>query len=532
MPKTVLGIDIGTSSIKFVQLTKSFRGPAAAKFFENPVPQSLPEAQAADSIIPEWNTDLAKIIKESIEEKGLASDEYITSLPSRLIMMREVKLPFKEVAKIRQVIKFEIEQSLPFPPEEVVVDFLVNDENQEKALVTAFCLHKRNLSNHLSLLNAAGIEPKIVIIDSFPILRALKESAHNLEGVIVHLDLGAKNTTVNIFKDGAFAYTRAIPKAGNFITRKIKDRFEISFEEAETLKKDPAIDLTSSDLSDTAQIISRSLEEIAAEVSYTINSFWAKKGEYPVNKILLGGGTSSLKGIEQILGNKLNSDVSLFLPKSFFEVSGTEQEQVMNSPVFHISLGLAALETDDKIRRINLRREEYVHKGIDKKVKNNIKYAAGLLAAIIVLSGFNSTFDLFQKKNENKDMEKRIMSIYREIIPAGNVVNEIVQSEQYVGKVKEEFRKFQQIMETKTTPIEVMRELSTIIPKDFQIKILDLSLREKKLEIKGEAEKLESVDKLQKMLKSSPSFKEIKISSIQMNQVKNIAEFTLDIELN
>jgi len=530
--KTVLGIDIGSSSIKFVQLTKSFRGQATARFLEKPIPSSLPDAQATDSIIPEWNTDLAKIIKDSIEEKRFASDEYITSLPSKLIMVREVKLPFKEAAKIRQVIKFEIEQSLPFPPEEVVVDFLVSDENQENALITAFCLHKRNLSNHLSILNAAGIEPKVITIDSFPILRALKESVLNLEGVIVHIDLGAKNTTVNIFRGGEFAYTRAIPKAGNFITTKIKNRFEISFEEAETLKKDPVVDLASPYLSDTVQIISKALEEIATEISYTINSFRVKKGEYPVNKILLSGGTSSLKGVAQFLGNKLNSNVSLFLPKSFFEVSGIEQEQAINTPIFHISLGLAALETDDEIRRINLRREEYVFKSIDKKVKNNIKYAAGLLGAIIVLSGFNLTFDLFQKKNENKDVEKRIMSIYREMLPTGNVVNEVVQAEQYIGKVKEEFRKFQQIMETKSTPLEVMRELSTTIPKDFQVKILNLSLREKKLEIKGEAANLESVDKLQNMLKLSPLFKDIKISSIQMNQIQNIAEFTLDIELN
>jgi len=531
MPKKILGIDIGSSSIKFVQLSKSFRGISTARFSEKPIP-SLEVAKTTDPNLPKQEINLSQILKQAIEEKGLASDEYITCLPSKLAMIREVNFPFKDIAKIRQVIKFEIEQSLPFPPEEVIVDFLVNGKDPGSSMVTVFCIHKRNLSNHLSTLNAAGIEPKVITVDSFPILGALRSSIDNLEGIIAHLEIGANNTVINIFKDGNFAYNRTISKAGNFITAKLAEHLKISFQEAERLKKDPAIDLSSPNSSEIAQIILKALEEISAEIIYSIDSFQTKKCADPINKILLSGGTSSLKGITQVLRDKSNCEVSLFTPNPSFEILDIAEQQAINSPIFHLALGLASLEADDKLKRINLRREDYTFKVIDKKVKTNIKYAAGLVAAIILLSVFNLIFDLFQKRNENKVLENRIISIYREIVPSGNVVNAVVQAEQYMGKAKEDFRKFQQIIENKSTPLELMRELSRLIPKDSKVKILNFSLREKKLEIKGENENLESVDRLEKILRSSSLFKEIKISNIQMNQIQNIAEFTLDIDLN
>src|SRR3989338_6106658 len=119
----------------------------------------------------------------------------------------------------------------------------------------------------------------------------------------------------------------------------------------------------------------------------------------------------------------------------------------VNSPIFHLSLGLANLEIDDKLKKINLRREEYTFKSIDRRLEANLKYAGILLAVIFFTSGFNLVFDLFEKRNENKALGNRITSIYREMIPSGKVVDEVVQAEQYMGRVKEEFQKFQEIME-------------------------------------------------------------------------------------
>src|SRR3990172_1266631 len=227
MPRRILGIDIGSSSVKFAQLSKTFKGVSTAKFFQQPLPH-LGDDKPADSV-PSIEETITQIIKNTIEEKNLVSDEYLTCLPSKLIMMREVNLPFKETSKIRQVIKFEIEQLIPFSPDEVIVDFLMNGNNSNSSLVTAFCLNKRNLSNHLSILNAAGIEPRLITIDSFPILGVLKSSSYNMEGVIAFIEIGARNAVINIYNDGNFVFNRSISNAGNFITKKIMDHLKISF---------------------------------------------------------------------------------------------------------------------------------------------------------------------------------------------------------------------------------------------------------------------------------------------------------------
>ena len=531
MPKKILGIDIGSSSIKLVQLSKNFRGISTVKYIEKPIPHIETE-ETADQELPKQEVDISKILKDAIEQNLLISDEYISSIPSKFAMVRETNLPFKEAVKIRQIIKFEIEQSLPFPPEETLVDFLTNGTDSGSSNVTAFCVHKRNLSNHLSVLNAAGVEPKLITIDSFPVLSTLKSSLVSLYGIICHIEIGAKNTVINIFKDGNFLFNRTIPKAGNFLTTKLREHFKLSFEEAENLKKDSDVDIDLPEPSETDKVISKAIEEIASEISYSLSSFLARKSEYLIDKIYISGGTSRLKGIISLLSKRVNSEVQLLTLKSYPDATGAGNTGTVDFSLFTIAFGLANLESDDKIKRINLRREEYIFKFIDKKVKTNIKYASGLIAAIILLNIFNLAFELFQKKTKNKELENKIVSIYHEMSPSGKVVNAAVQAEQQIKKVKEEFEKFRQILEIKSTPLEVMREMSKVIPKDFKIKILDFSFREKKLEIKGEADSLESVDKLEKMLKSSYLFKDIKISNIQMNQVQNIAEFTLDINLN
>jgi len=531
VPKKILGIDIGSSSIKLVQLSKNFRGISTVKYIEKPIPHIETE-ETADQELSKQEVDISKILKDAIEQNLLISDEYISSIPSKFAMVRETNLPFKEAVKIRQIIKFEIEQSLPFPPEETLVDFLTNGTDSGSSNVTAFCVHKRNLSNHLSVLNAAGVEPKLITIDSFPVLSTLKSSLVSLYGIICHIEIGAKNTVINIFKDGNFLFNRTIPKAGNFLTTKLREHFKLSFEEAENLKKDPDVDITAAEPSEATQVILKAFEKIASEISYSLNSFLARKSKYSIDKIYLSGGTSCIKGIGTFLHNRLNAEIQLLIPKLSSDTQKNGNLSHLNYSVFPIAFGLTNLETDDKLKRINLRREEYVFKFIDKRIKTNIKYASALAAAIIILSIFNLAFDLFQKKTKNKELEDKIASVYHEMVPSGKVVNAAAQAEQQIGKINEEFEKFRQVMEIKSTPLEVMRELSTIIPKDFKVKILDFSFREKKLEIRGEADNLESVDKLEKILKSSSLFKDIKISNIQMNQIQNIAEFTLDINLN
>lgn len=517
MARKILCIDVGLSFIKFFQLIKSVKGSPLGNIYEIETPKKPEESSSS----------LSKAIKDFIEEKELYSDDYVVSIPSRFILIREVKLPFRDHTKIRQVLKFEVEQNIPFQADETLVDFIVEEELSDGVKVLAFLVKKEVIRDCLTTFHEVGVDPKLITADIFPALGILRTNIEEMEKIIAHVEIGARHTVLNIFKDGKFKFSRTIMKAGEFITSRIQDALKTTRDEAEKLKIAGDFDILDSEPNPVGLAVMEGLSDILKEITYSINSFLAHHLDEEIDKLFLSGGSSAIEGLAQTVKEKIGIETKVLSPKPFFNMSSGETI----SPKFNLAIGMGVLGMSNKVDRINLRREEFSFKKIDKKMKANIKYSSVLVACILILFILNSTVSFYLIKRENEILKDQVMRIYREIVPQGKVVNEIAQAQQYIRGLNEESNKFRNVLEQDVTPLQIIKEMSLAIEEGGDIRLLNLSIQENRIEIRGEGSNIDLVEKLEKKLKASVFFEDIKITNIQMNQIKNLAEFTIDMKL-
>ncbi|MCK5553953.1 MAG: pilus assembly protein PilM, partial [Deltaproteobacteria bacterium] len=156
MPQKIIGLDVGSHSIKAIQLRRTFRGFELVGFREKKIPR---EGETAPS------DAVAQSLAELFSEGRLSGDTVITSIPGHQVSARIIKLPFSDRKKLDQVISFEVEGYTPFNIEEMVVSYHVVNVEEGEAQVLALLVKKDVLRDHLEVLGRADISPKIVDVD-------------------------------------------------------------------------------------------------------------------------------------------------------------------------------------------------------------------------------------------------------------------------------------------------------------------------------------------------------------------------------
>ena len=166
MPQKIIGLDIGSHSIKAVQLRRTFRGFELIGFHEKEIPREG-EMAPSDAVV--------QALTELFGEGRIAGDLLITSIPGHQVSARIIKLPFADRKKMDKVIPFDIEGYTPFNIEEMVVSYHIVKVEKGGAQILALLVKKDVLRDHLETLERAKISPKIVDLDMDPVGQACEE---------------------------------------------------------------------------------------------------------------------------------------------------------------------------------------------------------------------------------------------------------------------------------------------------------------------------------------------------------------------
>jgi len=334
------GLDIGSSSIKAVELTRARRTyllKAAA---------SVPLGRDA---ISDGNIRNPAAVTEAIaacvDKAGITTTSVTISLSGRDSIVKRIPLPKIPRAELADAILLEAEHHIPFGIDEVFLDYEVVAETAHAISMLLVATKKAKVLEYVAAVEAAGLNPVVVDLDAFAIQNQF-EVNHAVEttDAVALIDIGASVTKINVVRAGAPLFARDVPLGGNTYTDAIADSLSIPFDMAESLKRGRS-DGASDD--EVAQLLAAISHELSLEVQRTFDYVASAADWERIGAIVISGGGARLSGLVDILTASWGVPVELAQP--FRSIGcGSRQWADADGALFAVALGLALRRPGDK----------------------------------------------------------------------------------------------------------------------------------------------------------------------------------------
>jgi len=346
--KNVVGLDIGTSSVKVAQLEENKRGLQLKSLAVGKLPpEVVVEGEVMDVGV------VVDKIKELLKEGTVKAKNASIAVLGRSVIIKKIKLPKMKPEELEDSIHLEAEQYIPFDIEDVNIDFqiLESDDEDENMDVMLVVVKKEKINDVMNLVIGSNLVPSVIDVDGFALenqyeLNCDEEDEGNNVALI---DIGASITNVLIMKGGSSVFTRDISVGGDSYTKAIQQTLSLSYEESEKLKLGSDIEEVSRD--NIEPLIQEVNEEIVNEIQGTFGYFKATYEAENISKIVLSGGCVGLPGFPEFLESKLEIPVEISNPLKnirYDEKKFKPEEMERLAPILSVVIGLALRKVGDR----------------------------------------------------------------------------------------------------------------------------------------------------------------------------------------
>jgi type IV pilus assembly protein PilM len=311
--KAVVGLDIGSSAVKAVELKISGKTFKVVAFATEPVP---PDSIVDGAIID--GAAVAEAIRRVFENKAFKTKEVAASLSGNAVIVKKINLPVMTEAELAESIYWEAEQYIPFDIQDVNLDYQILDagtgEDSKGTMdVLLVAAKKEKIADYTGVISQAGRVPIIVDVDAFALQNAY-EVNYGLEpdAVVVLLNAGASAININILTGDQSTFTRDISIGGNSYTEAVQKELNLPFDSAEQLKRGLPVEGVNPE--DVTPVLHAMTENVLLEIQKTFDFFKATASSDRIDRIVLSGGASRVDGFEQALQERFNTSVEVFDP--------------------------------------------------------------------------------------------------------------------------------------------------------------------------------------------------------------------------
>lgn len=344
--KEVVGIDIGSSSVKLVQL-KELKG---AYHLLNVGIVSLPPEAIVDNTLMD-SSAIVTSIKNLMMSLGIKIKDVACSISGNSVIIRKIVLAAMPPEELEDQITWEAEQYIPFDINDVNMDFqiLSPDSNDPSKMNVLLVASKKDIINdYVAVFNEAGLQLSIVDVDSFAVQNAF-EINHDLlpDEVIALVNIGASVMNINIIKDKITLFTRDVQMGGNLYTEEIQKQLGLSGNDSESMK------MLAKETGNSAllEVIAKVNEAITQEIRRSLDFYNSTTNDDRITRIYLSGGCSKISNILVSINEKLGLPVEMINPfaKLKFNEKDFDPEYLQEiAPLMAVTVGLAIRRIADK----------------------------------------------------------------------------------------------------------------------------------------------------------------------------------------
>ncbi|MFA6956145.1 MAG: type IV pilus assembly protein PilM [Thermoanaerobaculia bacterium] len=343
--KNLVGLDVGSSAIKLVELKEKKSGFQLVKIGVEPLsPEAIVDGSIMDSSM------VVETIQRINSTLGIKNANYAVSLSGHSVIIKKISLPAMSPDELAESIQWEAEQYIPFDINDVNLDYVPmparEGENLEVILVA---VKKEKINDYTSVISQAGKAPVLVDVDAFAVQNAYETNYDIDEGRVTALvNIGASVTNVNVLSGATSVFWRDITFGGNQYTDAVQRELNLSFTQAEQLKRGDQVG--DYNVQQIIPILNSVSEDFASELRKTLDFFTATSGTDRVDHVVLSGGGAGVMNLDSILREKFGIDVEIMNPlkKITFNESDYSPEWISEvAPSMAVAVGLAIRKVGD-----------------------------------------------------------------------------------------------------------------------------------------------------------------------------------------
>jgi type IV pilus assembly protein PilM len=346
----LVGVDIGTSSIKVCQLKDTRKGPRLIKLGFTPLPRQT---------IVDGHVLNAQAVVEALErvfnESKIKQRDVALSISGQAVIIRKITVPMMTSAELDEQIQWEAEQHIPFDIKDVHVDYEVLRRRPEAGQMDLLLVAAKRdeVNDYTEIAKQAKLRPMVVDIDAFTV-QNLFEYNRGIppEMTFAIINVGASLASINVVSKGASAFTRDIANGGNYITEQIQKQLGVPFEQAEEFKCASVLG-GGGVPPQVPGIIETVCDSIAGEIQRSLDFFHATSGEPEMHRIFLTGGSSNLPQLTNAIARRSRVGVELIPPLEKVAVEGKDvNPQLLQSRAAQLCVALGLSMRKDRERRL------------------------------------------------------------------------------------------------------------------------------------------------------------------------------------
>ena len=347
-PKALVGLDIGSSAVKAVELKPAGKGYKVTAFGSAPVP---PDSISDGAIIDA--SAVADSIRGLFDSCGIKTKEVAASLSGNAVIVKKISVPIMTDAELAEAIQWEAEQYIPFDIQDVNLDYQILDRGDPATGSTMDVLlvaaKKDKIADYTGVIAQAGRTAVVVDVDAFALQNAYEANyGSDRNAVVVLLNAGASATNINILHGEQSVFTRDISIGGNAYTDALQRELNLPFETADALKRGQAVEGHSYD--DARPVLRAVTENVMLEIQKTFDFFKATSAAEKIDRIVLSGGASRAEAFTDLLADRFELPVESFDPfkNVAFDPKKLGVASADAAPTAAVAVGLALRRAGDR----------------------------------------------------------------------------------------------------------------------------------------------------------------------------------------
>ena len=346
--KTLVGLDIGSSAVKAVELKASGKTYKVTAFGAESVP---PDSIVDGAIID--GAAVADAIKRLFESRKIQTNDVVASLSGNAVIVKKITLPVMTETELAESIYWEAEQYIPFDIQDVNLDYQVLEAPAagEKGTMDVLLVaaKKEKIADYTGVIAQAGRAAVVVDVDAFALQNAY-EVNYGVEpgAVVVLLNAGAGAININILSGDQSVFSRDVSIGGNAYTEALQRELNLPYDAADRLKRGTGTDGVT--FEDARPVLRAVSENVMLEVQKTFDFFKATAASDRIDRIMISGGASRAEGFSEMLGERFGAPVEQFDPFKRVAFDGRKLggEAAEIAPTAAVAVGLALRRAGDR----------------------------------------------------------------------------------------------------------------------------------------------------------------------------------------
>ena len=479
MSRKILSLEIREESIAAVLLDSSFKGSLLEMQGYFPIP--------ADK---EGNEGVKEALQNIVETFKPSGATCVLGIPATIVSVRNLSVPFHDIKKIRQILPFELEPTLPIPVEDLIFDFEAVKHDKQQDLLT-FSVEKSEIQRYLGLLEAVHLRPAVIMPGGYAAARFISTMTND-SGDFLFIDTGEGNHTIYAVCSGHVRMVRTLPVAsdGNPVTRNLETTLKRTF---------------------------TALQENLG-IGFNPSAVFSAGPQAPL--LTTGNGSSTLLEVP------VKSIDGL---RTFPRLKGSLDTQDWQSGHLDIALALALMETET-VAGVNFSTERSTIQHYWSEYRKHIILTAGLIVLALVTALGGQILAVNAKQQRLAELDRQIEMVFKSTFPeVTRVVNPLQQMQIKIKEAGDGSIGFN-LTGARVRVIDILNALSQQIPSSADVKVNRMVAGADNVVLSGDTDTFNTVDDIKGRLEEADLFKSVTISSADLEKSGNRVRFKLKLD--